>query len=207
MTFETRGWQQVQENAWVNPDDDACIVDHFDIPPNLPAALEDPDTLGERLAAHTAASGGGLVELEVIGLDGLAAVRQIVKLPLPDRPSGVAYIASFIAPRAGASVVLRFQCMEHGTTGVRDASVYQRFVSQRMSEGRRMEEIMSEWARHPYVPDLRGGLPRNLSDDPYWDEHFPDHPLSRARRLQLQVYRSITIDPAFKQLPPFRGPA
>jgi hypothetical protein len=206
LIFDTRGWRQVQDNVWVNADGDPVIIDFFDIGPDLPAALEDQDGLRGRMAAHTAASGGGLVELDVVGLDGLPAVRQIIKLPIPEQQTGVAYIASYIVPRAGCSVVLRVQCVEHGVTGMRDAAVLDRFMAEHSQRGTPLPDIMAEWARHPYDPAIRGGLPRNGADEPAWDPHFPNHPLSRARRLQSALAPTIRLDPQFKELPPFTGP-
>src|SRR4051794_22892329 len=98
LIFDTRDWRQVQDNVWVNADGDPVITDFFAIPPDLPAPLEDLDGLRARMAANTAASGGGLVELDVVGLDGLPAVRLIVKMPIPEQQTGVAYIASYIVP-------------------------------------------------------------------------------------------------------------
>ncbi|MBC6457406.1 hypothetical protein [Actinomadura sp. HBU206391] len=206
LIFDTQNWKQVQDNVWVNADGDPAIMDFFDLPPDLPAALEDLDALRGRTAAHTASRGGGLVELDVIGLDGLAAVRQIAKLPMPDQQSGVAYIASFIVPRAGCSVVLRVQCVEHGITGMRDSTVFNQFMAERSQRGLPVPELMAEWTRHPYDPGVQGGLPRNAADDPEWDARFPGHPLSRARRAQLALAPTIRFDPRFKELPPFFGP-
>ncbi|GAA2109960.1 hypothetical protein [Actinomadura alba] len=206
LIFDTRSWKQVQDNVWVNADGDPAIVDFFDLPPDLPAPLEDLDTLRGRTAAHTVSRGGGLVELDVIDVDGLAAVRQIAKLPMPDQQTGVAYIASFIVPRADCSVVLRVQCVEQGVTGIRDSTVLNHFMAERSRQGMGVPELMAEWTRHPYDPGVRGGLPRNAADDPQWDAHFPGHPLSRARRAQLALTPTIRLDPRFKELPPFSGP-
>jgi hypothetical protein len=208
LTFDMRGWQQTRDNIWVNQEGDGVILDYFDKVPDIPGPLEDVEGLRRLMVQGTAASGAALVELDVVGLDGLAALRQIVKVPLPDQPSGAAYLASFIVPRAACSVTMRLQCREHGTTGMRDAIAMNHFMEHHASQGLALEEIMKVWTRHPYGVDveLPGGLPRNRSDDEGWDPHFPDHPLSRARRTQLALAQTIRLDPGFKALPPFRGP-
>ncbi|GAA1554267.1 hypothetical protein GCM10009678_41610 [Actinomadura kijaniata] len=204
LRFDTAGWREVAPGTFHNDDGDGLGLYGFDLPPDLPAPLEDQDRLRRAIAAHVAASGGGLVELDVIGLDGLAAVAQIVKMRIPDQPTGVVYLGSFTVPRADRSLVLKVQCMERGVTGMRDSVVMNRFMAEH-GQGRPLEEVMRMWAQHPYDPTIQGGLPRNWSEEPGWDPHFPDHPLSRARRIMHAVAPTIEIHPDFKAAPPFRG--
>ncbi|WP_433475306.1 hypothetical protein ACQPZP_42715 [Spirillospora sp. CA-142024] len=204
LRFDQTGWEQIQPGAFRNADGDTLGLYGFDIPPDLPAPLEQLDLLRGRTVAKTAEGGGGLIELDVITLDGLPAIRQIIKLPLPDRPSGVAYIGSFTVPRADRSLVLKAQCLEQGVTGIRDSTALNHYMSQ-YGQGRDMQEMMRWWAQHPYAPEVQGGLPRNHSEDPGWDAHFPQHPLSRARRLMTAVAPTIELHPAFKAAPPFTG--
>ncbi|SPT60450.1 hypothetical protein [Actinomadura madurae] len=202
LRFDQTGWEPLQPGAFRNADGDTLALYGFDLPPDLPAPLEQLDLLRARIVAKTAESGGGVVELDVITLDGLPAVRQIVKLPLPDRPAGVAYLASFTVPRADRSLVLKLQCLEQGVTGMRDSVAFNHFMTE-YGQGRDMQEMMRWWAQHPYTPEVQGGLPRNLSDDPGWDPHFPQHPLSRARRILATLPATIELHPDFKAAPPF----
>ncbi|GAA3955228.1 hypothetical protein GCM10023085_42270 [Actinomadura viridis] len=204
LRFDTTGWETLQDGVFRNGDGDVTVLSGFDIPPNLAAPLEDLDRLRRATVESTVAAGGGLIELDVITLDGLPAIRQIVKLPLPDRPTGVVYLGSFTVPRADRSLVVRVQCMEQGVTGMRDSVVLNRFLSEH-GQGRPLEEMMRSWAQHPYAPEVQGGLPRNWSEEPGWDPHFPDHPLSRARRALQALAPTIELHPAFKAAPPFRG--
>jgi hypothetical protein len=204
LRFDQTGWQLLQPGAYRNADGDVAELHGFDLPPDLPAPLEDLDSLRRATAAHTAAAGGGLIELDVITLDGLPAIRQIVKVPLPNQDHGVAYIASFTMPRADRSLVLKVLCLEQGVTGMRDATVFDRFMADH-GQGRSPEEMMRYWAQHPYDPGIQGGLPRNWSEEPEWDPHFPQHPLSRARRVLQSLAPTIELHPAFKSAPPFRG--
>ncbi|MCP9952400.1 hypothetical protein [Actinomadura madurae] len=81
LRFDQTGWEPLQPGAFRNADGDTLALYGFDLPPDLPAPLEQLDLLRARIVAKTAESGGGVVELDVITLDGLPAVRQIVKLP------------------------------------------------------------------------------------------------------------------------------
>lgn len=206
LTFDASAWQQARSNAWTNSDGDAVILNFFNLPPDLPAALEDLQQLREAMSAHTAAQGGGLVELDVRTLDGIQAVQQIVKLRDTSQRTGVVYIGSFIVPRANCSVVLRVQCFEHFVTGIREAVVSDMFRKERSGENS-IGDIMAGWAQHPYTSGIGGGFPRNRADDQQWDETFPDHPLSRARRTLDAIRPSVRLDRNFQERPAFRGPA
>lgn len=206
LTFDASAWQQAESNAWTNSDGDAVIVNFFSLPPDLPAAVEDLQRLREAMSALTAAHGGGLVELDVVTLDGIQAIQQVVKLPDSSRQTGVVYIGSFIVPRANCSAVLRIQCFEGPVTGIREAIVADKFLAEH-SGGNSVDDIMAGWAQHPYASGIRGGLPRNRADDQQWDEKFPGHPLSRARRVLDAIRPSVRLDRNFKEQPAFRGPA
>ncbi|MCO6008307.1 hypothetical protein NE236_25345 [Actinoallomurus purpureus] len=203
IRFNQTGWEQLKPGAYRNSDGDIAELHGFDIPPNLAAPLEDLDALRRDTVARTAASGGGLIELDPVTLHGLPAFQEIVKLPLPDRP-GVAYIASFTLPRADRSLVFKFLCVEQGVTGMRDSTAFDRFMAEH-GKGRTPDEMMRYWAQHPYAPEVQGGLPRNWSEDPWWDQHFPQHPLSRARRLLQTMAPTIEVHPDFHAAPPWRG--
>lgn len=202
LRFDQTGWQPLQPGAFRNADGDTVALYGFDVPPDLPASLEQLDLLRRDTAAKTAGSGGGLIELDVVTLDGLPTVRQIIKLPLPDRPTGVAYVASFTVPRADRSLVLKIQCLEQGVTGMRDSTALNHYLTE-YGQGRDLQDMMRWWAQHAYAPELQGGLPRNLSEDPGWDPHFPQHPLSRARRILTDLAPTIELHPVFKTAPPF----
>ena len=203
IRFDQTGWEQLKPGAFRNADGDVAELNIFDIPPNLAAPLEDLDALRRDSVVSMAASGGGLIELDPVTLHGLPAFRQIIKLPLPGR-SGVGYIATFTLPRADRSLVFKFQCLEEGVTGMRDSMAFSRFMTDH-ANGRSPDEMMRYWAQHPYAPEVQGGLPRNWSEDPWWDQHFPQHPLSRARRLLHTTAPTIEVHPAFHSAPPWRG--
>lgn len=207
LTFDTRAWQQVENDAWMDANGDAALINFFGVPPDLPASLDNRQALRERTSHVVASHGAGLVELDVVALDGVGAVCQIIKTPIPDQEHGRAYIGSFTVPRATCSVVLRTQCVEHPPTGMRDSVVLMEYTRQREPEGVSMDQIMAEWAQHPYASGVQGGVPRNHSEDEAWDGQFPQHPLSRARRGLRTLAASVTLDQVFKELPPFRGSA
>ena len=68
-------------------------------------------------------------------------------------------------------------------TGLREAVV----TSELMGSGElNLEGYERSWAQDPYDPSYRGAdrsVLRFMSDDPVYDERFPQHPLSKVRRV------------------------
>lgn len=189
--FLLPGFAQVAADTWAN--DERTIVQpvFFGLVPDLPAALTDVAALQRGMAKLAVADGGGLVEADVVTIGGQPALHQIVKVKLPNQPSGLAFLGSFIVPKAACSAVLRVQAAEQGTTGVREAIV--------------MSQVgPADYFRpHPYGPDAEGGLPFHVGDGPGYDAQFPQHPLSRVRQVMAQLRQQVALDPRFAVLPPF----
>ncbi|MDQ0797764.1 hypothetical protein [Streptomyces sp. B1I3] len=184
-----------QDDAWVNDDGDVLSVHYFGLPPDLPTGLDDGPALRSTLTHRTAQAGGGLIEASVKRLGELPALRQILKLPLPRRTTGQAFIGSYTVPRAGCSTVVEVQAPERGMTGRREAVILAEVGPDRY------------YRPHPYAPDVQGGLPFHAADHARWDEKFPDHPLSRVRRTLDALAQMVTLKPAFAARAPFAGPA
>ena len=62
-------------------------------------------------------------------IDGCRAVWLIVKAP--QKPHGMTYIGSLTFPFRNFSFVLKAVCVEHGTPGMREAVVLERFLAER----------------------------------------------------------------------------
>ncbi|MFE2087125.1 hypothetical protein [Streptomyces sp. NPDC059460] len=194
LGVELPGFRPVDHDTWANDDGDVLSVHFFGLPPDLPAGLDDGPTLRESLTHYTAQAGGGLIEASVKRLGELPALRQILKLPLPGRQHGQAFIGSFTVPRAGCSTVVKVQAAEHGMTGMREAVVLAKVGHEHY------------FRPHPYAPDVQGGLPFHAADHERWDAEFPDHPLTRVRRTLGALAEVVTVVPEFAALPEFTGP-
>ncbi|GAB4587302.1 hypothetical protein [Nocardia sp. IFM 10818] len=193
ISFDTTGFQQTQAAQWVNSDTgDMVALQYFDLPPDLPAPLEQLDVLRARLAEIHARS-GSLVEAFVIGVDSQPALLRVEKMPLPDRPAGLLFAASIVAPKENCSAALMLFCPEGGVTGIREATVMAMHGHEDM------------FPPHPYQHGVQGQLPYNRADDIHYDAQFPDHPLTRARRWVARTVPTMRLAPDFAGLPPFRG--
>ncbi|MGW4112512.1 hypothetical protein ACWEFJ_16685 [Actinosynnema sp. NPDC004786] len=195
IAFDTTGWQQHDRATWFNPGNgDQVTLSYFDLVPDLPASLDDLPKLRHDLAV-VVGEVGCLIEAHVVRLGDVPALLQVVKVPLPNQPSGQVFLGSFTVPKADSSAVLKLQAAERGMTGMREAVL----VAQLGFEN---------WVMpHPYAPEVQGRLPFHAGDDPRFDPQFADHPLSRLRAWAHHVVRTARVDPRFAALPPFRPAA
>ncbi|MEU4771661.1 hypothetical protein [Micromonospora sp. NPDC023644] len=191
--FLPAGFNQVAADSWANDERIVIQATFFNLVPDLPAPLTDPAALRRGMAKMAAAQGGALIEADVTPVGGQPALRQIVKVKLPNQPHGQAFLGSYIVPKAACSAVLRVQAAESGRSGQREATV--------------MDQVgpTNYFRPHPYGPDGEGGLPSHVADDPAYDARFPQHPLTRVRQVMAQLARQVELHPGFAALPPFAG--
>jgi hypothetical protein len=148
--------------VWFTQDGDGIGLYLFTLPPDLPA-VGSAGALRDFYAAALGASGGQVVETSVLAVGGCGAVRLIFKAP--QQPSGMTYVGSVTIPFRDFSFVIKVQCEERGTTGMREAVLLDR----RLRDGG--------------IPDLSGGrleLPGWQPDAEEHDAEFPGHPLAGA---------------------------
>ncbi|MDT7788691.1 MAG: hypothetical protein QOF58_7110 [Pseudonocardiales bacterium] len=191
ISFDTAGFRQLDQTTWQHANGDHVVLEYYDLVPDLPAGLDDLPGLRHDLAVlHS--KDGCLIEAHVVQLAGVPALLRIIKVPLPNRPAGQAFLCSFTVPKATCSAVLQLIAPEGPVSGMREAALapevgFERWIMQ-----------------HPYAPELQGVLPFHAGDDPRYDVRFPDHPLSRVRAWAHHVVRTARVDPQFAALPPFQ---
>jgi len=135
------------------------------------------------------AARGKVVECTIGELARCDAIRLLLKVP--QKPSGMMYQAAVTVPFRDFSFVVKIQCSEEGTTGVREAIL----VEKRLRAGEKLNlgtpgEPFSGWN-----PDAAEH-----------DASFPTHPISRLRRLLKGIEDSAVLDEAIRGLPKFRLP-
>lgn len=190
--FHLPGFHQVAPNAWINEERIVVQPFFFDLPPDLPAALTDLTALRRGLAGAAAAQGGTLIEADTQPLGGQPALRQVVKMRLPNQPHGQVFLGSYIVPKATCSAVLRIQAAEMDQAGFREAVVAAQIGPTNF------------FRPHPYGPEGEGGgLPSHAADDPAYDAQFPQHPLTRVRQVLAQLTDLVTWQPDFAAAAPF----
>ncbi|KOU55769.1 hypothetical protein ADK57_43625 [Streptomyces sp. MMG1533] len=188
--LDLTGFTEREPGLWTDERGLVLSVHFFPLVPDLPAPLEEPDRLRAGLAHGVAGAGAGLIDAELGTVDGVPAVRQVVKVPRPNG-RGQVFLGSWTVPKAHCSTVLKVQAAEGATTGHREATV--------------MAQVGPDayFRPHPYAPGLRGALPYHVGDHEQWDPHFPDHPLTLVRAALHRITPTVTLDERFKTFPPF----
>jgi hypothetical protein len=191
VSFDTAGHSSRDSSAtmraWSTPDGDGLGVCFFAKPPDIPTTKE----LGELRSFYDAQlrpSRGATVEVSLLEVDGCRAVKTIAKIA--QNPWGLTFLAAITIPFRDFSFVLKVQCEEHGTTGIREAMLIDKLL-----------RAGAKW-------ELIDGCFSAPGFDPYnerFDGEFPMHPLSRARRAIQRLITTARVDAPIKRLPSFYG--
>ena len=181
--------------AWSTAEGDGVGLFFFSLPPDLAGPIDDLASIRQQYRR----AGAAIIEVEPLRLDGCDGLRVIVKVP--QSPHGMTYVGGLTLPFRDCSWVLKAQCQERGTTGVRDAVILDRRIADVKLPS------LEGWQRDPYEPGFRAPLQRNLSEAEEYDAEFPDHPLSRLRRLLPRLSDTLRVGDEVRALPPFRGPS
>lgn len=119
----------------------------------------------------------GLIEVNTgktaLGADYIYSIVKTLK-----EPHGVQYTLTYHIINDGKTVNLQGFFDEVGTTGVRDALVFEAY--KRKGE---FSDNTDGWMQDPYDPEYTHGIRMNLSEQVGIDKSFPEHPLSMAREL------------------------
>ena len=175
---------------WLTPQNDTVSLNFFSKQPDLPTS-RNIDDFTQHINSMLGEVKGRLVEQDIRAFDFFHAVRQIVNFPNPNRYHGLVYIGSWIIPFKTLSYVVKVQCVEEGTTGVREALLFA--TGRAGSAGHRFEDnqvIMPDWN-----PDAAE-----------FDAEFPTHPLSRLRPAMARLQASLRISASLKNCLPFPLP-
>ncbi|MFG2332383.1 hypothetical protein ACGFMM_22500 [Streptomyces sp. NPDC048604] len=188
--MDLTGFTEREAGVWTDDHGLVLSIHFFDLVPDLPATLAEPQRLQHGLAGLATRAGGGLIEAVIGEVDTMPAVRQLIKVPRPNG-QGQVFLGSWTVPRATCSTVVKVQAAEGQPTGMREAMVMAQMGPDRY------------FAPHPYGADTTGGLPYHMGDHEHWDPQFPQHPLTRVRATLARLTPGLGLHDGFKALPPF----
>ena len=206
VTFETNGWEKVLDTAerlgWKNQFGDIVTLNFFNKPPDIPSVLT---ALCGFYRDRVSGAGGALLACDVITAEFVKSVCTLFKFQRVEK-RGFDFLGSITIPFAHCSYVIKFQCPEQGTTGLREAMVFDQLLANRESwkgwnptKGRN-----PEWFHDPYDPSISSPVSYFVGDDPKYDALFPDHPLSRVRRYLKSAEETIRLDSSLRTEEPFQ---
>ena len=120
----------------------------------------------------------------------LSTIYKKLKMPA-DTFTGMLFVPNHDVPHVWTVVA-----GERGTTGVREAVI----TAELMEAGKlTIDEYQRAWAQDPYDPDyagVEGSVLRFMSDDAAYDDRFPDHPLTKVRKVLAALPQSVRVEEA-----------
>jgi len=197
------GWTKTKDDKsvvqWINPEQTIAIsINFFELPPDIPT-IADTEKLRNFYRNSISNVNGGLVEVDLSKKDKISFVKTIFKLP--QEHSGITYIASLTIPFKNCSFVLKVQAAEVGMTGMREALIGDRLTSINIISVD--ENGYSNWFSDPYDSNFKGGLLMNKSEQDNYDNEFPNHPLTQARKLIKQIENGLKWTSELETVPAF----
>jgi len=146
-----------------------------------PLAIPQDETALRDWSRNLAESrGAGLIEVRAVAgriATGVGLIYKRLELP------AYVYTGMLIIPGREAFQVWTIVAGERGTTGVREALV----TDELMKTGKlTTQDYERSWAQDPYDASYHGvdrSVLRFVSDDECYDSRFPEHPLSKIRRV------------------------
>lgn len=198
------GWRKAAENnhviQWINPEETIGIsINFFDLAPDLPT-VTDLDALRSYYRQSIAAVNGGIIAIDILKFKDIPVVKTIFKIP--QQPSGITYLAALTIAFESCSYVVKVQCAEWGTTGLRDAVIARKLLANgTLTLG---ENGYENWFADPYDDTFKNGTLMNQSEQSIYDKDFPGHPLTQARVIIEKLSKGLIFRPEIEQLSPFR---
>jgi len=170
--------------VWETPSGDGLGLYYFALRPDLPHGAPTREDLRAFYKNHLPSDQLRMVDADFIFVDGIPCVWTIIKTP--QQPTGMTYLGSVTVPFVEFSFVLKMQCAEHGTTGIREAAVAMK-------------------AAHAGVDLTKPGALSGLwnPDAAEYDAFLSDHPLSRLRRDFAALIPAIRLAEQTKNQPRF----
>jgi len=195
LTFDatslTLQGDQQNTRTWFTASGDRVTLCALPRQPGYRAVAGDLDAIRAKTRDQAAQYGGAIVEVELCDIGGVAAIREILKIP--QKPTGMGYMGSFSLPLSDRAYLITAACPERGITGMRDTAIFAKLLQSGEIKFEDGAAAPAGWMADPYDPSILGPPARNRADDEAYDTLFPDHPLSRVRGLLRQIGGSVQI--------------
>ena len=180
-----------KEVFYLNDYDDLSI-NFFDLPPDITAKNDTEFELQNSYREVARESGAAIIEVKKVKLGDFDSIKTIFKFPM--QPHGMAYIGSYTIPFKNFSYVVKVQCIEQGTTGIRDNTIFELMIKNGKVKLNPEKNTVEGWMKDPYDESVHLPLMMNLSESDEFDSQFPEHPLSRMRKFLKHIEETIKID-------------
>ena len=182
-------------------DYDDLSINFFNLPPDITAKNDTDVELQNNYRKVAYESGVAIIEVKKVKLEAFDSIKTIFKFPM--QPQGMAYIGSYTIPFKNFSYVIKVQCIEQGTTGIRDNTIFELMIRNGKVKLNPEKKTVEGWMRDPYDESVHLPFMMNLSEAEEFDTQFPEHPLSRMRKFLKQIEETIKIDDILLNEPKF----
>lgn len=208
LTDWTLHQEQAESAIYFDRENDVLSVNLFRAQPDIPVPGNGVAGLRNYFRQTASSQGCGIVEVDVVRIHNTDCARFIIKAPQKptDFSNRFSYQGSLAIPKQSFSFVIRVQCLEGETTGLRDSLVMALENANIQTEP--VEEYVEHpifgrvlqtgkiigWTKDPYDPQFDNTALFNLSDQQKYDAIFPNSPPSRARRKLTYIINTVKFD-------------
>lgn len=196
VKFDTAGWTleeiSFELKRWTNPKAQFLSFHHFNVAPDIPAALTDINSLRQAYRLDLSESGAAMISADVFTVNHLDCIMLVFKAP--SQPHGMIYVGSLTFPFEEFSYVVKIQCAELNNSGARDTVVLDLAMREGAVAFDPEDGSVVGWTADPYDPSFVAPLLSNLSDKQQFDTMFPDHPLTDVRVCLNHILQTIHAD-------------
>jgi hypothetical protein len=204
ITFDTTGLSfQGDKNGvrvWYASSGDGLGLYYFPVTPDISADINSLISVRSFYGKQVASAGAGVISIDTLDIDGCKLIKMIIRVP--QQPSGVIYLGSLTLPFKDFSFVVKMQCAERGSTGIRETLIMDELLKVREvridSSGK-----IEGWFQDPYDPTASAMWMMNKAESDKYDIRFPEHPLSILRQTLRQIESLMRISEEVKKEPKF----
>ena len=202
ITFDLSGWHEHERErskekeriVWAN----ACDILSLDVVPSPWKTFKPMERDRWLHDARQMAKPGGIVSVDSYTVDSRPAIQIIYKRT---RDMGYMYTGILIVEYREHWCQVTAVCVEHGTTGIREAVLTTRLLPEGkikirrhpfyLKPFKRTTGYLQGWFQDPYDPRYKGIILRSITDNEEYDAEFSHHPLSRLRSIMKTVRNSL----------------
>lgn len=206
IRFHRDDWRLEEETPqsllWITPQGDAAKLQLASHASRWPFDLRDETAARAFYAQECDSLSGALIEIAVRSIRGIEALAGVFKYrsPAPGH-LGMYYVGIVWLPFESCGFQINFESLERGATGAREAAV----ALIETPEPPTQDEPELLTSMDDFFERVRNAKVQTLpSDAPKYDDAFPEHPLSKVRRMMAQFEAEAVFDKRLSTLKPYR---
>jgi hypothetical protein len=200
VSFDTAGLRFKGEingvRVWHTVDGDGLGLFYFPEPPDIPKEVKSLQDFRSFYREQVAKNGGAIISVDMPLIAGNKAAQVILKFN--QKPSGMIYLGSITLPFKNFSFVVKMQFHESGVTGMRESVIMGELLKKKEISIELETKSIKGWMQDAYDPAIAASWDWNKSESEEYDSRFPDHPLSRLRRMMSKIISTLRIEEAIK---------